>query len=144
MPSTRIEALLDVNVLIAALDEGHEHHPLAHPFVANLARFYTCPITQSGYLRFATRNGANMPGLTVDEAHHQLAELSKVPGHKFLADDIPFVGMSLRAMRGHKQWTDSYLLQLARHHRVRFASFDNRMRDLDDSGSPTLLIVGSS
>ena len=54
MPSTT-EALLDVNVVIASLFEDHEHHHRARRFVESLNHFYTCPTTQSGFLRFATR-----------------------------------------------------------------------------------------
>ena len=54
MPSTT-EALLDVNVLIASVFEDHMHHARARTFVEGLEHFYTCPTTQGGFLRFATR-----------------------------------------------------------------------------------------
>jgi predicted nucleic acid-binding protein len=68
MPST-IEALLDVNVLIASVFEDHPYCEQARKFVQGLEHFYTCPTTQGGFLRFATRpfdcrnpSGANATG----------------------------------------------------------------------------------
>ena len=55
MPVTPSEALLDVNVLIAALFADHPSHPLAGSFVETLDWFHTTPTTQGGLLRFATR-----------------------------------------------------------------------------------------
>ena len=51
MPSTT-EALLDVNVLIAAVFEDHPEHAKANTFLSSLEHFYTCPTTQGGFLRF--------------------------------------------------------------------------------------------
>lgn len=143
MPAT-IEALLDVNVLIAAIFEDHSDHVRAARFVGRLDHFYTCPTTQGGLLRFATRpwkdpsGVAQPPRLSVPDAHGKLEELTEVEGHVFLADDVAFAGLPLKSIVGHRQWTDAYLLQLARHHRLRLASFDRRMANLDDSREPVL------
>ncbi len=53
------EALLDVNVLVAAHLTNHADHPKARQFVHSLDRFYTTPTTQGGFLRFLTRPWKN-------------------------------------------------------------------------------------
>jgi predicted nucleic acid-binding protein len=55
MPSTPREALLDVNVIIAAVFADHMMHTAARRFVETLERFCTTPSTQGGFLRFAAR-----------------------------------------------------------------------------------------
>ena len=59
MPSTPTEAVLDVNVIIASIFADHVRHATARPFVVGLDRFYTTPMTQGGFLRFATRPWKN-------------------------------------------------------------------------------------
>ncbi len=62
MPSIPTEALLDVNVLIATVFADHVMHLPARRFVESLKRFYTSPIVQGGFLRFATRPLKNERG----------------------------------------------------------------------------------
>lgn len=105
MPSTT-EALLDVNVLIASVFEDHVHHARARTFVEALEHFYTCPTTQGGFLRFATRPWKDTeknqpPRLSMAAAHARLKELVDADEHVFLPDDLSFVDLSLRSMQGH-------------------------------------------
>jgi uncharacterized protein len=141
MPSTT-EALLDVNVVIASLFEDHEHHCRARRFVESLKYFYTCPTTQGGFLRFATRAGKDSPPrLSISTARDKLKEWVLTEGHVFVPDDFSFTDLSLRSISGHRQWTDAYLLQLASHHRLNFASMDNRMANLDDPNNPAFVMI---
>ena len=140
------EALLDVNVLIASVFEDHPDFKRAREFVGNLDHFYTCPTTQGGFLRFATRpwkieDKEQPPRLSMAEAQGKLKEITATEGHVFLPDDIPFTDLSLRSMSGHKQWTDAYLIKMARQHNLRLASTDWRMSNLDDPVSPTLFLL---
>jgi toxin-antitoxin system PIN domain toxin len=146
MPSTT-EALLDVNVLIAAVFEDHPDHAKANAFLASLEHFYTCPTTQGGFLRFATRPWKNTrgqeqaPRLSMLNAQTTLKSVIASYGHVFLPDDIAFIDLPMRSMSGHKQWTDAYLLRLARRHSLRLASLESRMSNLDDPGNPALFLV---
>jgi predicted nucleic acid-binding protein len=67
-----------------------------------------------------------------------LQQLTRLPGHVFTPDDLPYVELPTEMLRGHKQWTDAYLLHLARHHGLVFATLDSRMAGLDD---PTAKII---
>jgi uncharacterized protein len=147
MPSTPSEALLDVNVIVAAVFADHMMHAAARRFVETLERFCTTPATQGGFLRFATRPWKNefkaeqQPRLSMAEAHAKLRDLTQAEGHLFLPDDAPFTDLSLRSLQGHRQWTDAYLLHLARKHKLTLASLENRMANLDDLQNPVLFVV---
>jgi len=124
MPSIPTEALLDVNVIIASVFADHVMHRSARRFVESLERFFTTPTVQGGFLRFATRpmkNGSGtqqQPRLAMSEALNILQEFTAVAGHGFLHDDAPFTDLGMRSMQGHRQWTDAYLLHIARKHGI--------------------------
>ena len=113
MLSTPIEALLDVNVVIATVFAEHVMHGPARRFVEGLETFYTTPTNQGGFLRFATRPWKNAnkedgpPRLTVADAQSILREFTATEGHVFLPDDEGFTELGLRSMQGHRQWTDA-------------------------------------
>lgn len=141
------EALLDVNVVIASVFADHIMHLQARSFVELLERFYTTPTVQGGFLRFATRPLKNehgelqKPRLTMAEALAKLREFTETDGHVFISDDAPFTDLGLRSMQGHRQWTDAYLLHIARKHGLKLASLESRMATLDDPSTPVLFVV---
>jgi len=141
------DTLLDVNLLIAAVVENHADHARAQRFLSTLERFYTTPTTQGGFLRFLTRPWKNErkeeqpPRLSIAEGFTALREVSESPKHSFLPDDEPFVAISLRSISGHRQWTDAYLLRLARKHGTRLATLDRKMNNMDDPAAPALLLI---
>lgn len=147
MPSTPTKALLDVNVIIASVFADHVMHLPARRFVESLDQFYTTPTVQGGFLRFATRPLKNelgdqqQPRLTMSDALAKLREFTEVEGHVFVSDDVPFTELGLRSMQGHRQWTDAYLLHIARQRGLKLASLESRMATLDDPISPTLFVV---
>lgn len=147
MASTPTRALLDVNVVIASVFADHVMHGPARSFVEGLAQFYTTPTTQGGFLRFATRPWKNErkedqpPRLKMAEALAKLQEFTNADGHLFLPDDAPFTALGLRSLQGHRQWTDAYLLHLARQHGLVMASLESRMSNLDDTSNPVLFVV---
>jgi predicted nucleic acid-binding protein len=136
-----------VNVVIACVFADHVMHASARNFVERLARYYTTPTTQGGFLRFATRPWKNErkeeqpPRLSVADAQSKLLQFATEPGHLFIPDDIQFTKLGLRSMQGHRQWTDAYLLYLARHHGLSFASLESRMGNLDDPRNPVLFVI---
>jgi len=147
MPSVLTDALLDVNVVVASIFADHVMHEAARAFVEGVERFYTTPTTQGGFLRFATRPWKNgrkeeqPPRLSMAEAQAKLREFTLANGHVFLPDDVSFVELGLRSMQGHRQWTDAYLLHLARKRGLALASLEGRMANLDDATKPTLFVV---
>jgi hypothetical protein len=147
MPATPNEALLDVNVLIAAIFADHSSHKLARSFVASLDRFHTTPTTQGGLLRFATRSWKDTgqrqfpPRLTMAAGIETLLQLTNLPRHVFTPDDLAYTELPVEILRGHKQWTDAYLIHLARKHRLTFATLDARMVGLDHPANRTIHVL---
>ena len=141
------EALLDVNLLIACVVENHVDHRRAQRFISSLDRFYTTPTTQGGFLRFMTRpwkdekKAEQPPRMTVADALETLRGAVNSPAHIFLPDDEPFISVSLRSMSGHRQWTDAYLMRLARKNGLRFATLERKLNNMDDARAPVLLVV---
>jgi len=141
------DALLDVNLLIASVVENHVDHKRARDFVGSVNRFYTTPTTQGGFLRFLTRPWKNeqrreqSPRMTIAGAFAALRDLTTSSRHTFLPDDEPFTGVSLTSLSGHRQWTDAYLLHLARKHGLRLATLDRKLENMDDPASPAFLVI---
>jgi hypothetical protein len=142
------EAVLDVNVLIAAHLTNHDDHASASLFVDSLDRFYTTPITQGGWLRFLTRPWKNTQGqpqpprMTAADALAALIKLTAHSRHAFLPDDLSFENVSLKSLSGHRQWSDAYLMALARKHRLKLATFETKLDNMDDPLDPVLKKLG--
>lgn len=123
-----MRVLFDVNVLIAIVDEGHEHHRQAHEWwAANLSSGWaTCPLTENGMVRIMSQSGYKTP-ISATFAIDLLAEQVGQTDHAFWSD-----GVSLRdntwfnpdRILGPNQITDFYLLALAVKNGGRLATFD--------------------
>ncbi len=122
-------ALLDVSVLLPLFDSSHVHHELAHDWFQDQRRegWATCPLTENGLVRLATRVGYANPPLRPADIVSRLATLRRTGRHEFwpatlsLTDDRLF---DAARIRGHKQITDSYLLGLAKSNGGALATFD--------------------
>ncbi len=124
-----MRALLDVNVLIALLDEDHSLHvPATEWFAAHARRGWaSCPITQNGCIRIISHPGYpnSCPVAAVVE---RLREACEAPLHEFWPDDISLLDDRVAdpaRIHGPKQITDAYLLALAVQHGGRFVTFDH-------------------
>ena len=123
-----MRALLDVNVLIALLDENHAHHgPALDWFTSHIEHGWaSCPLTQNGCVRILSQ--PKYPNsLGVAEAIARLEAAVATPYHRFLPDDVSLLDDSVvdrRSLLGHRQLTDTYLLALAVAHGARFVTVD--------------------
>ncbi len=118
-PAPRV--LLDSNVMIALAVTDHVHHQPAEDWLDGLETgFATCPITQGALVRIVVR----APGGTAGHATELLAGIAASDRHEFWADDISYLEVPPVGLVGHRQVTDAYLAQLARHHGGRVATFD--------------------
>ncbi|MEW2481749.1 TA system VapC family ribonuclease toxin [Mycobacterium sp. NPDC049093] len=120
--------LLDANVLIALVVVEHVHHEAATEWLAaSDEAFATCPITQGSLLRFLLRMG--YPTLAAREV---LVAVAASDLHEFWPDAVSFDGVRLDGVVGHRQVTDAYLAQLARHYGGRLATLDTGLAHLHD------------
>ncbi len=123
-----MRALLDVNVLIALLDQGHVHHAVARSWLdANITcGWASCPVTQNGCIRIMSQPA--FPGaLPPARIAERLRAAADTPYHVFWPDDASLLSadaLRWQSILGSRQITDAYLLLLAVCNGGRFVTFD--------------------
>jgi toxin-antitoxin system PIN domain toxin len=127
--------LLDVNILIALTWPQHVHHTLTHAWFERTGRqaWASCPLTQLGFVRISSNPKIIANAVSPRAAATVLAKMVALSGHTFWADDLPVNGlaaMSGTALTGHRQVTDAYLIELARHHDGVLATLDAGLAEL--------------
>ena len=129
--STDQRCLLDVNVLVALLDEFHVHHePAVKWFYAPGRLWALCPFTEAGFLRIATNPRA---GMSMETAETLLESLKKEPGYHYQlipADWRTLTKPFRRRIHGHNQVTDAWLLGVALEAVLTLVTFDRAMLHL--------------
>lgn len=138
--------LLDVNLLIALLDEWHPHHGAALAFfpAAQARGWATCPITENGFLRILGHPKYHGGPGTAEGARGLLAALCAAPGHQFWPDSATLRDTRRFAtLPASAHLTDAYLLALAAERGGQLVTFDRRI-DVRwiDQGSKALLVLG--
>lgn len=114
--------LLDSNVLIALLTEGHVFRQRVIEWLdASPKIFAVCSITQGAFLRVYLRV---QPGASFAEGQRALRELSELDDYRFVPDDQNYLSVSPHGIRGHRQVTEAYLANLAVKHDMKLATFD--------------------
>lgn len=118
--------LLDVNVLVARVFEDHIHHRAAKTWLStpNL-EWATCPFTEAGFLRYATRPGKN--SIDMGQATAILEELTQQPGYRYLSISADWQTLTrpfFKRLHGHNQITDAWLLGIAIQEGLILATFD--------------------
>ena len=126
-----MRALLDVNVLIALLDDQHLHHAVAKRwFIDNLAwGWATCPLSQNGCARILSQP-AYSNAISTARALEKLAQACGQPEHEFWPDSISLVDTKVARVdriHGPRQLTDIYLLALAVNRGGRLVTLDERI-----------------
>lgn len=123
-----MRALLDINVLIALLDQDHSMHEQAGRWFAAHAEngWASSPITQNGCVRIMSHAAYPNP-LQVGAIMARLGEATATPQHEFWPDDVSLLDPRIAdptRIHGPRQVTDIYLLALAVSHDGCFVSFD--------------------
>lgn len=139
--------LLDVNLLIALIDPAHIQHDPAHEWFARVGHkgFATCPLTENGLVRIVGHprypNSPGPPSLVLQS----LVAMRGLPGHHFWPDDISIADAAFFApelLSSHSRVTDAYLLALARAHRGRLATMDQKLAtEVVPGGSKALELI---
>ena len=126
-----MRALLDVNILIALLDENHDRHTVVSDWFANHIEqgWASCPLTQNGCIRILSQPRYPNP-LGVAEAVERLRAAASTLHHQFVADDISLLddtAVDGDNLPGSGHITDIYLLALAVEHGARLVTLDKRV-----------------
>ena len=121
-----MRALLDVNSLIALLDEEHVHHGEILEWLTrtdNLQHgFATCAITQLGLIRVMSSKGYYRP-VAPHDAAAGLEQITR-KGHRYLGIPAPCEGAVRWKATGSAHSTDATLLATAVAHGCRLVTFD--------------------
>lgn len=128
-------ALLDVNVLVALAWPNHIHHTRARAWFRDHRDegWATCSITQAGFVRVSSNRAAIPEARSPAEANAVLARMLDVPGHVFLADDVPLTADDVvdpARIVSYRHVTDAHLLTLAVRCNARLATFDRAIAEL--------------
>jgi len=139
-----MRALLDVNALIALLDEEHVHHDAILEWLNGPESithgFATCAITQLGLIRVMSSKGYFKAVLT-HEAAAQLGRMTR-KGHQYLGMPAPTSGAIHWKEVKSASSTDALLLSTAVAHDCRLVTFDSGIDLKSVSGArPEHLVV---
>lgn len=123
-----MRALLDVNVLLALLDQDHISHQRARGWLEaeQTAGWASCAITQNGFVRIISRPSYPNP-ITTSAAMSLLRAATQTNHHEFWPCPVSILDPTLVAdarVHGHRQVTDVYLLALAIQTEGRLVTFD--------------------
>jgi toxin-antitoxin system PIN domain toxin len=129
-----VRFLLDVNVLVALAFPQHYSHRIAHAwFGKDPDRLWaTCPLTQAGFLRVASR----ALGESRDAVQKSLAGLERdcqSPAHEYWPVDVDLRDLSVSQrsrLVGPNQIADLQLLLVAHRHRGQLATLDTGFKEL--------------
>jgi uncharacterized protein len=136
--------LLDANVLIALAWPEHTDHQRAGRWFAARSRsgWATCPFTQAAFVRVLSNPAFSANTLTPQNASAVLESNLELPGHHFWQDRITLaeaIRNLNRAITGHRQVSDVYLLGLTIHYKGKLATMDRGIAALDDRGIVELI-----
>ncbi|MCY7315891.1 MAG: VapC toxin family PIN domain ribonuclease [Rubrivivax sp.] len=121
--------LLDVNVLIALLDDAHVFSQRANAWLdVAPRRIATCPIVENSAVRVMSATAyCATHRATPTQVAEGLRALTEGVDHAFWPDDVSLLDEAcfhFTRLHGYRQITNAYLLALAVRHRGALASFD--------------------
>lgn len=79
--------------------------------------------------------------MAAGKAMSVLKSIIALSAHRFLADDLSFVEVSMRSLSGFKQWNDAYLIALAAKHKLKLATLERKLENMDNPTSPVLEVI---
>jgi uncharacterized protein len=127
--------LLDLNVLIALIDNEHQHYQRAHEWFGSPGdkEWGTCPLTEAGLIRYVMNPAAGFPAAGLEAAIDALGKLAQRPGHRFWPITNGWGTLTAdfaSCIFGHEQVTDAYLLGMAIKEDGVLVTFDKGIRYL--------------
>ena len=142
-----MRGLLDVNVLIALLDENHTRNASVETWLASNIQhgWASCPLTQNGCVRILSQP-AYPNTLSLTDAVMRLRRAISTPNHLFLPDNIDLLDddvIDCRGLSHQRQLTNVYLLALAVEHRYCLVRLDggSSLAAVRRADSPSLVVI---
>ena len=124
--------LLDVNVLVALLDEAYVHHAQAVAFMQRRkVQIATCPLVENSVIRVLNLPSYSKYGPAGFEAvSNKVQQICADVDHQFWPDEVSLCSpgtVNWQRVLGHNQITDVYLLALAVANQGCLATLDHRV-----------------
>jgi uncharacterized protein len=111
--------LLDVNLLIQGIWQGHPNHAATFAWLKG-KDILVCPLVELGFIRIST----GVLGAAMKETRQLLAAFVKERKAGRINDDLPALESQPETSA---QVTDHYLASVAQKHGLRLATFDRRI-----------------
>ena len=135
--------LLDVNVVLALLDQAHIHNERVEEwFDTPGLQWALCAFTEAGVLRFFTRPKTGH--LSMEQVTAMLRQMSQQPGYHYqpvTGDWQDLTKPFFRRVHGHNQVTDAYLLGLAIREKLVLTTFDKALLHLAGEHKRHVLVL---
>lgn len=128
-----MRSLLDINVIIALLDEEHIFHERAHNWWRNdqPKAWASCPLTENGVVRIMTHPSfSKYSRHTPREVIDSLSDFVSKTDHEFWSDTLSVrdkTWLAAENLHTGSALTDLYLLALAVKHDARLVTFDTNI-----------------
>jgi toxin-antitoxin system PIN domain toxin len=125
--------LLDGNVLVALVLREHDFHDRCSAWLARVRAqqndftFATCPLTEGTLLRIQMIFD---PSRNFAAAWDTIPAIRSIPGHQLWLDNFSYLEVFHENLRGHRQITDAWLVELARRRGGRLATLDAALATL--------------
>lgn len=139
--------LLDVNLLVALAWPSHVHHRAAHTWWARAARgrgrWASCAVTQLGFTRVSSNPAFSPDALSPSDAVALLEASTSSTSHVYLSQQPEVAALPAplrRALRGHHQVADAYLMAVCAAHKTKLATFDAGIEALAEAGGCANLV----
>ena len=113
-----MSGLLDVNMILASRWTTHAEHVAVKTWIDSVSEFYTCAISELGFVRISLSVAYRA---TWDEVQESLRKLHARPEYRFLADDVDGTASPETSSN---DTTDAHLVTLAKRHRLKLATLD--------------------
>jgi uncharacterized protein len=133
MTTNKKRFLLDVNVLIALVDQDHVHHSAAVRWfnASGKHNWGTCAFTEAGFLRVMT--GPKTGSWPLAKMTRLLERLADHPGYHYWPISTSWATLSApfaARLYGHQQITDAFLLGMAVKEHGVLVTLDQALRHL--------------
>jgi uncharacterized protein len=144
MMQSKTGYLLDINVLVALVDDSHTHHLLVGSWFNSIQGEWwgVCALTEAGFLRVMTKPKTGI--LNISQGTDILKRLSVQPGYRFwpiLTGWSSIAPLFVGKIFGHQQVTDAILLGLAVKSGGIFVTLDKAIKHLAGGEYASSLLV---
>jgi predicted nucleic acid-binding protein len=136
--------LLDINVLLALLDQAHVHNQAVTDwFDIPGLEWALCAFTEAGIARYLSRPKTGE--LTMEQVTAMLERLKQEPGYHYQPITVDWQTLTkpfFKRLHGYRQITDAYLLGLAIHEGLILATLDKAMLHMAGEYSQHVFVLG--